>query len=192
MPADHLIPDTDAFTDALSKMVQTAKGGNLVTLGIQQSRSEMGNGYFGAAGELFPGSGVIEVSRFIEKPDAIKAAELIDTGRCFLAEHWVVVSSTAVVTVGEEERLLSENQSTYILVGKMHRLYNPGHELLSSSLKCSLAPIWARKISSGWLMRMAGNSHWTHCLNISNIPSAQSLPLQLHYLLSFDTATVFG
>ena len=42
------------------------------------------------------------------------------------AEHWIVVKGTALVTKGEEEILLSENQSTYIPLGVKHRLENPG------------------------------------------------------------------
>ena len=42
------------------------------------------------------------------------------------AEHWVVVKGTALVTRGNEEILLSENQSTYIPLGVKHRLENPG------------------------------------------------------------------
>lgn len=42
------------------------------------------------------------------------------------AEHWIVVSGTALVTIGDEERLLSENESTYIPIGTTHRLENPG------------------------------------------------------------------
>ncbi len=42
------------------------------------------------------------------------------------AEHWVVVRGTAVVTRGSEELLLAEDQSTYIPLGVMHRLANPG------------------------------------------------------------------
>jgi len=42
------------------------------------------------------------------------------------AEHWVVVAGTAKVTVGEEVRLLGENQSVYIPLGAVHRLENPG------------------------------------------------------------------
>lgn len=42
------------------------------------------------------------------------------------AEHWVVVSGTAKVTRGDEEFLLTENQSTYVPVGVQHRLENPG------------------------------------------------------------------
>jgi mannose-6-phosphate isomerase-like protein (cupin superfamily) len=46
------------------------------------------------------------------------------------AEHWVVVRGTAKVTRGEEEFLLTENQSTYIPLGVAHRLENPGSILL--------------------------------------------------------------
>jgi mannose-1-phosphate guanylyltransferase/mannose-1-phosphate guanylyltransferase/mannose-6-phosphate isomerase len=42
------------------------------------------------------------------------------------AEHWIVVHGTALVTRGEEQLLLSENESTYIPLGFNHRLENPG------------------------------------------------------------------
>ncbi|SIT43938.1 mannose-1-phosphate guanyltransferase [Paraburkholderia ribeironis] len=42
------------------------------------------------------------------------------------AEHWVVVSGTALVTRGDEQFLLGENESTYIPIGIRHRLENPG------------------------------------------------------------------
>lgn len=42
------------------------------------------------------------------------------------AEHWIVVSGTAKVTKGDKTYLVSENQSTYIPVGQVHALENPG------------------------------------------------------------------
>jgi mannose-1-phosphate guanylyltransferase len=42
------------------------------------------------------------------------------------AEHWIVVAGTAKVTNGEQTLLLSENQSTYIPIGVIHALENPG------------------------------------------------------------------
>jgi mannose-1-phosphate guanylyltransferase/mannose-6-phosphate isomerase len=42
------------------------------------------------------------------------------------SEHWVVVSGTAEVTKGNQTRLLSENESTFIQIGEPHRLANPG------------------------------------------------------------------
>lgn len=48
----------------------------------------------------------------------------------YRAEHWIVVKGTAKVTCGEKEFLLAENQSTYIPIGSLHRLENPGSQPL--------------------------------------------------------------
>ena len=42
------------------------------------------------------------------------------------AEHWIVVSGTANVTIGEKTQLVTENESTYIPIGEVHALENPG------------------------------------------------------------------
>jgi len=42
------------------------------------------------------------------------------------SEHWIVVSGTATVTVGDETRLIRPNESTYIKMGEIHRLENEG------------------------------------------------------------------
>ena len=63
-----------------------------------------------------------QVKRITVKPGAKLSVQM----HHHRAEHWVVVSGTARVTRGEEEFLLSENQSTYIPVGVVHALQNPG------------------------------------------------------------------
>lgn len=42
------------------------------------------------------------------------------------AEHWIVVSGTARITIDNEVRILTENQSIYIPLGAVHRMENPG------------------------------------------------------------------
>jgi mannose-1-phosphate guanylyltransferase/mannose-6-phosphate isomerase len=42
------------------------------------------------------------------------------------AEHWIVVTGTAEITNGDQVLTLTENQSTYIPLGAVHRLANPG------------------------------------------------------------------
>lgn len=42
------------------------------------------------------------------------------------SEHWIVVEGTARVTVGDEVKLVSENQSVYVPLGAVHRMENPG------------------------------------------------------------------
>ncbi|MFB2606647.1 cupin domain-containing protein, partial [Rhizobium phaseoli] len=46
------------------------------------------------------------------------------------SEHWVVVKGTAEVTVGENVRMLRENESVYIPLGEVYRLANPGKIVL--------------------------------------------------------------
>ena len=46
----------------------------------------------------------------------------------YRAEHWIVVSGVAEVTIDKEVKLVSENQSVYIPLGAIHRMKNPGKE----------------------------------------------------------------
>lgn len=63
-----------------------------------------------------------QVKRIIVNPSEVLSLQL----HHHRAEHWVVVSGTARVTVGEKVLLLHEDQSTYIPLGTVHRLENPG------------------------------------------------------------------
>ncbi|MRI34291.1 mannose-1-phosphate guanylyltransferase/mannose-6-phosphate isomerase [Endozoicomonas sp. OPT23] len=63
-----------------------------------------------------------QVKRITVKP----GAQLSLQKHYHRAEHWIVVKGTALVTNGEQQILLTENQSTYIPVGEVHRLENPG------------------------------------------------------------------
>ncbi|MFZ1606843.1 MAG: mannose-1-phosphate guanylyltransferase/mannose-6-phosphate isomerase [Rhodoferax sp.] len=68
------------------------------------------------AGERF------QVKRIVVNPGATLSLQM----HHHRAEHWVVVSGTAEVTNGDKVMLLGENQSTYIPLGQVHRLANPG------------------------------------------------------------------
>lgn len=71
---------------------------------------------------------LIKESRFqVKKITVNPGAELSLQMHHHRAEHWVVVSGTAEVTNGDTVQLFTENQSTYIPVGRRHRLKNPGH-----------------------------------------------------------------
>lgn len=67
-----------------------------------------------------------QVKRIIVKPGAKLSLQKHQRR----AEHWVVVEGTARVTRGDEVITLSENQSTYIPIGMIHRLENIGDEPL--------------------------------------------------------------
>jgi mannose-1-phosphate guanylyltransferase/mannose-6-phosphate isomerase len=63
-----------------------------------------------------------QVKRIMVKPGASLSLQM----HHHRAEHWIVVSGTAEVTNGDKTIVLSENQSTYIPLGQVHRLANPG------------------------------------------------------------------
>jgi mannose-1-phosphate guanylyltransferase/mannose-6-phosphate isomerase len=63
-----------------------------------------------------------QVKRILVKPGASLSLQM----HHHRAEHWIVVSGTAEVTCGERKIMLTENQSTYIPLGEVHRLANPG------------------------------------------------------------------
>jgi mannose-1-phosphate guanylyltransferase/mannose-6-phosphate isomerase len=63
-----------------------------------------------------------QVKRILVKPGASLSLQK----HHHRAEHWIVVSGTAEVTNGDKVILLGENESTYIPLGEVHRLANPG------------------------------------------------------------------
>jgi mannose-1-phosphate guanylyltransferase len=63
-----------------------------------------------------------QVKRITVKPGAKLSVQM----HHHRAEHWIIVSGTAKVTIDEKTVLLSENQSTYIPIGAVHALENPG------------------------------------------------------------------
>ena len=65
--------------------------------------------------------------RFRVKRITVKPGSKISLQKHFhRAEHWTVVSGTALIIRGNEELLLKEDESTYIPLGILHRLENPG------------------------------------------------------------------
>ena len=68
------------------------------------------------AGERF------QVKRIIVNPGSVLSLQM----HHHRAEHWVVVRGTARIVQGDKEYVLSEDQSTYIPLGTLHRLENPG------------------------------------------------------------------
>ncbi|MFO1244941.1 MAG: mannose-1-phosphate guanylyltransferase/mannose-6-phosphate isomerase [Ramlibacter sp.] len=63
-----------------------------------------------------------KVKRIMVKPKASLSLQM----HHHRAEHWVVVKGTAEITHGDKTLILTENQSTYIPLGEVHRLANPG------------------------------------------------------------------
>lgn len=76
-PSDHVVPDAEAFGRAVELGAAAAQQGRIVTFGIAPTRPETGYGYMEAEAA---GEGPVRLKRFVEKPDAEHAAQMIAQG----------------------------------------------------------------------------------------------------------------
>jgi mannose-1-phosphate guanylyltransferase/mannose-6-phosphate isomerase len=84
LPSDHFVPDVDAFLETMGSGVAAARAGCIVTFGVQPSFPSTAYGYIQQGHQLTDvNSGaklVYAVERFIEKPPADKAQEMLLSG----------------------------------------------------------------------------------------------------------------
>jgi mannose-1-phosphate guanylyltransferase len=78
MPSDHVITDEAAFHTATEALLPVVQDGWLATYGINPTGPETGYGYIQTGAAV--GDGVHAVQRFVEKPDAARAAAMIEAG----------------------------------------------------------------------------------------------------------------
>jgi mannose-1-phosphate guanylyltransferase len=81
LPSDHNVTVDDGYWLALQQAGDAAADGQLVTFGIMPTHPETGFGYIKAA--VAVGAGVRPVDRFVEKPDAARAAQMLAEGGYF-------------------------------------------------------------------------------------------------------------
>lgn len=80
LPADHLIPDAEAFVSCALEAARSALQGQLVVFGIQPTAPETGFGYIEVEQIARTPQKAL---RFVEKPDAATAAQYLSTGRYY-------------------------------------------------------------------------------------------------------------
>lgn len=78
LPADHLIGNTETFSDAVRRATSLARDGWLVTFGIRPDRPETGFGYIKRGQSV--ADGVFKVEQFVEKPQADIAQDYVNSG----------------------------------------------------------------------------------------------------------------
>ncbi|TCO71430.1 mannose-1-phosphate guanylyltransferase/mannose-6-phosphate isomerase [Chromatocurvus halotolerans] len=78
LPADHIIKDTAAFTDAVAAAMPLAEDGYLVTFGVVPASPETGYGYIQRGDAV--GEAGFELRAFFEKPDADTASAYVESG----------------------------------------------------------------------------------------------------------------
>ncbi len=78
-PSDHVVPDRDAFHAAVAAGMEPVMAGDLVTFGIAATHPETAYGYLELVEKPQPKT-PIKLSRFVEKPDAASAAQMLAQG----------------------------------------------------------------------------------------------------------------
>ncbi|OSI81936.1 mannose-1-phosphate guanylyltransferase/mannose-6-phosphate isomerase, partial [Bradyrhizobium canariense] len=78
LAADHVVQDNAAFVAACRQGLTAASAGRIVTFGVKPERPATEYGYI-SPGEVISGE-VHAVARFVEKPDAVKAADYLNSG----------------------------------------------------------------------------------------------------------------
>jgi mannose-1-phosphate guanylyltransferase / mannose-6-phosphate isomerase len=77
-PSDHVIPDVEAFHEALARGLDAVSNGKIVTFGITPTRADTGYGYLELSGPSDVDA--VDLLRFVEKPDAVRAEQMLDAG----------------------------------------------------------------------------------------------------------------
>lgn len=79
-PSDHVVADTAAFHTAVSRGLEAAQAGKLVTFGIRPTQAETAYGYLELATSPDGSGAPIALRGFVEKPDTARAEELVSAG----------------------------------------------------------------------------------------------------------------
>jgi mannose-1-phosphate guanylyltransferase / mannose-6-phosphate isomerase len=98
-PCDHAIADEGAFRAAIAAAAPRARAGDLLTFGVEPTRPETGYGYIQLAPSGSPGSSQPRsVAGFVEKPDAGRAAEMLEAGNVVWNAGIFLFSVAAILT----------------------------------------------------------------------------------------------
>lgn len=95
-PSDHVVADAAAFRAAVAAGAAAARAGAIVTFGIRPTRAETGYGWLELAAAAAAGAAVPLV-RFVEKPDAGRAAAMLAAGRYLWNAGIFLFTAAAIV-----------------------------------------------------------------------------------------------
>jgi mannose-1-phosphate guanylyltransferase len=100
-PADHVITDEAAFVVTIRRAIDLAAAGdNMVVLGIEPTRPEIGYGYI-ETGETYD-EAVLRVRRFTEKPNRLRAEEFVTAGNYYWNSGMFIWSAKTLAKAARE------------------------------------------------------------------------------------------
>ncbi len=100
-PSDHVVPDKAAFRAAVASGMSEVAAGRMVTFGIAPTRAETGYGYLELGAAMEHDGRPMPLSRFVEKPDAMHAAEMLASGNFLWNAGIFLFSAEAIVEAFE-------------------------------------------------------------------------------------------
>jgi len=103
LPADHMMTQPEKFLEAVLQGAPLAREGKLVIFGILPSFPETGFGYIEPGADISGDGKVFSVSRFVEKPDAQKAARLIEKGCLWNSGAFLFSPEVFLAELGQHE-----------------------------------------------------------------------------------------
>ncbi|MEM8793517.1 MAG: mannose-1-phosphate guanylyltransferase/mannose-6-phosphate isomerase [Pseudomonadota bacterium] len=138
LPSDHVIRDVAAFQQAVSNGAEAAAGGALVTFGIRPDRPETGYGYIELEGR--PAPGAQPFLRFVEKPDAAQAEEMLASGRYLWNSGMFLFSVRGILDAFENHapEVLTAMRSAVETGGKDLDFFRPGEAAYLSAPDISI------------------------------------------------------
>lgn len=95
--ADHVIPDVGAFHAVIREAVDVARGGHLVTIGVEPTHPATGFGYIRAGQPLDGAPTALHAVEFVEKPDADRARRYVESGEFRWNAGMFVVRATTLL-----------------------------------------------------------------------------------------------
>lgn len=194
LPADHYIRDVAGFRAAMARAAEVARGGRIVTLGIEPTRPETGYGYIRCG--VGESDGVFDVEAFVEKPDRARALAYLADGR----HLWNAgMFFFCVGTLREElERHLPALASRFDSLGEAHEagdveglaaLYGAledlsfDHGVLERSDRVAVLPV-----SFGW----SDVGHWDALPDVRETDSAGNVRLGDVVALDCEQSVLVG
>ena len=172
-PADHVIPDQQAFVRAVHAAIQEAERGSIVILGVTPDRPETGYGYIKTATKTAGGE-LVQVGRFVEKPDARTAQRYLAEGDYFWnagmfvlkASVWLQALQTFKPEIHERCRIAWDKRSSdaaFVRPGNTEFAAVPADSIDYAVMEhCprSTFPIKMVRLDAGWSDLGAWDAVW--------------------------------
>jgi len=131
LPADHYIKNRVRFGEILSMAVAEASKGKMVTIGIKPTYPETGYGYIKAVKDA--SGDIMDVDRFVEKPDFKTAKKYVESGHYYWNSGIFAWKTSAII------------QAFRDYLPDIMQAFEPLHSLSADKIKSSSTEIWEHK-----------------------------------------------